>query len=436
MELILNLNKMNCKITIPLIAVLLVISLLLVPSCKKASIPAVKTGAISRIQQTNAYGGGQITSDGGAHISKIGVCWSTTSNPTITDNKTLDSTSLATYTSHITGLTPNTMYYVKAYATNSEGTAYGDMVSFTTDEVALPTIVTSSLKSVTLTTAASGGEISNDGGLPVTARGVCWNSAGSPTLTDSYSSDGIGPGNFTSTLTDLTQGMTYHVRAYATNSLGTAYGNELLFTQTDPVLDQDGNAYIVVTIGTQVWLGENLKTTTLNDGTAIPNITSGDAWATTTTPAYSWYNNNESSYRQMYGALYNWYAVNTGKLCPVGWHVPTDEEYSTMIVYLGGLSIAGGKLKEAGTSHWADPNLGATNGSGFSALPGGGRYTVYSQGGTFSDLGYFGYFWSSTAASSASGAFSFDISYNLNSVIKSEYSRNDGGSVRCLKDSK
>jgi uncharacterized protein (TIGR02145 family) len=428
--------KMIYKIAIQRTAILLILSLFIVSSCKKAKMPTVTTETINRIQQTNAYGGGQISNDGGAHISKMGVCWSSTPDPKVSDNKTQDTTYNGFFTSHITGLTPNTMYYVKAYATNSEGTAYGNMVSFTTEDVSVPTLMTTSIKSLSLTTAASGGDISNDGGVPVTARGVCWNTTGSPTITDSYTSDGSGAGIFTSTLTDMTIGTTYYIRAYATNSLGTAYGNEMQFIQTEPVLDQNGNAYSVVTIGTQVWLGENLKATTLNDGTALQNITSGNNWATTTTPAYCWYNNDESTYKPTFGAIYNWFAVSTGKLCPVGWHAPTDEEYSTMMVYLGGLDIAGGKLKETGTSHWLYPNLGATNESSFTALPAGGRYNLYSQEGTFSDLGYFGYYWTSTVGTNSYNAFSYDISFNLNSVLKHEYGKNDGGSVRCLKDSK
>jgi uncharacterized protein (TIGR02145 family) len=331
-------------------------------------------------------------------------------------------------------LTPKTIYYVKAYATNSEGTAYGDEVSFTTDDVALPTLSTSGLKSVTITSAASGGDISNDGGIPVTARGVCWNTTGNPTIDDSFTSDGSGKGIFTSTLTGLTLNETYHVRAYATNSLGTAYGEELEFTHVEPVTDHDGNAYSVVTIGTQIWLGENLKTTTFNDGSAIPYITSGPEWAVISTPAYCWYNNSEATFKEPYGALYNFHAVNTGKLCPVGWHVPGAEEYTTMMIYLGGLNVAGGKLKEAGTTHWVGPNFGATNGSGFTALPGGGRYTFNTQGGTYSDLGYFGYYWSSTAIESTTTAYSFDMGYNLNPVTKSVYGKTDGGSIRCIKD--
>jgi uncharacterized protein (TIGR02145 family) len=243
-------------------------------------------------------------------------------------------------------------------------------------------------------------------------------------------------GQFHSTLTGLTIGIEYFVRSYATNSLGTAYGNEVAFIQTEPILDVDGNAYSVVTIGTQVWLGENLKTTRFNDDVTIPYVTDGVAWANTATPAFCWYNNGESNYKATYGGLYNWHAVNTGKLCPTGWHVPTVDEFNILLATLGGDKIAGGKLKESGITHWASPNLGATNGSGFTALPGGGRYNLNSEGGAFSDMGLMGYHWSASEAVITSNAYSYDMSYLVGTVVKSEYSKRDGGSVRCIKNAR
>jgi uncharacterized protein (TIGR02145 family) len=426
---------MNFKIKMPRISVIFLISLFfLLASCNKSTIPSVATAPVNRIQQTNAYSGGQIANDGDSHVSKLGVCWSTSANPTISDNTTQDTLEISVYSSHITGLTPKTLYYVRAYATNSEGTAYGNQVSFTTPDLSVPSLTTSVLKSITFSTASGGGDITNDGGIPVTARGVCWSTTINPTIADSHTSEGDGPGQFFSTLTDLSIGMTYHVRAYATNSMGTAYGNELAFTQMEPLLDIDGNTYSVITIGTQVWFGENLKTTKYNDGGDIPLVSEGHDWAITSTPAFCWYNNNQSSFGPTYGALYNWHAVNTGKICPTGWHVPSADEYNTLLVNLGGVEIAGVKLKEAGFSHWAFPNDGATNESGFTALPGGGRYTVLSNGGVYSDIGYVGYHWSATSSTNISNAYSFDMTFNSNRVIKSEYSKMDGGAVRCIKD--
>jgi uncharacterized protein (TIGR02145 family) len=415
---------------------LLFFCVLLVVSCKKATLPGVTTGTVNRITQRDAYSGGQVTSDGNDHITARGVCWSTTNEPTILDNKSSDSTGTGLFTSHITGLSASTNYYVRAYATNGEGTAYGASLGFTTDPVALAEISTIGLKSMTTTTAQCGGDISSDGGLTVTERGVCWNTTGLPTIVDSHSSDGTGAGAFYSTLTDLAVGTTYYVRAYATNNIGTAYGNQMTYVHIEPLTDNDGNVYGVVTIGTQIWMGENLATTTFNDGSPIPNVVNGIDWANTSTPAYCWYNNSAPSFKVPYGALYNWYAVNTGKLCPAGWRVPTSDDYILLLGFLGGENVAGGKMKEAGTVHWLTPNVGASNGSGFTALPGGGRYNVYSEGGSFVDLGMYGYHWSSSQGTNTAKGVSFDMSYMLNVVGKDEFPKGDGGSVRCIKNSR
>jgi uncharacterized protein (TIGR02145 family) len=435
--LILNLNLQEMIYTTKFIRniTLLALSILLIVSCKKVSLPGVTTAQVTRILQRSAYSGGQVISDGGAQITARGVCWNISIDPTLANNKSSDSIGFGLFTSYISGLTASTTYYVRAYATNSEGTSYGENVEFTTDPPDIPTLNTLGLKSVTLTTASGGGEISNDGGLTVTARGVCWNTQGAPTIADSHSSDGNGSGLFTSILTDLTLNTTYHIRAYATNSLGTGYGSDVEFTQMEPITDNDGNTYSIVTIGTQVWLGDNLKTTTFNDGSSIPYVSTANEWVLATTPAFCWYNNSETDNKATYGGLYNWYAVNTGKLCPTGWHVPSVDEYTTLLNYLGGAGIAGGKLKETGTVHWADPNLGATNGSSFTALPGGGRYNLHSEGGTFADIGYYGYFWSSTSSTTTSNAYSYDMYFDLNLVSKDEFSKKDGGSVRCIKNS-
>lgn len=146
----------------------------------------------------------------------------------------------------------------------------------------------------------------------------------------------------------------------------------LVGCQTNSVKDIDGNKYKTIKIGTQIWLSENLKTTTYNDGTAIPLVKNYDAWAELSTQAYCWYN-NDSTNKEVYGALYNWYAVNTKKLCPEGWHVPSDEEWTELRTYLGDKGNAGLALKESGTSHWKSPNSDASNTTGFTGLPGGYR---------------------------------------------------------------
>jgi len=195
--------------------------------------PTVATSSISSITQTTASGGGNVTSDGGATVTARGVCWSISQNPTTTDSKTSDGTGTGTFTSSIAGLTASTTYYVRAYATNSSGTAYGAQQSFTTSaSVTTPTVTTASISSITQTTATGGGNVTSDGGAAVTAKGVCWSTSQNPTTSNSKTSDGTGTGTFASSITGLTAGTTYYVRAYATNSAGTSYGSQLSFTTT------------------------------------------------------------------------------------------------------------------------------------------------------------------------------------------------------------
>jgi uncharacterized protein (TIGR02145 family) len=173
---------------------------------------------------------------------------------------------------------------------------------------------------------------------------------------------------------------------------------------------------------------ENLKTTKLNDGTAIPLVTDNAAWTALITPGYCWNNNNIAN-KAAYGGLYNWYTVNTGKLAPAGWHVPSDAEWTTLATYLGGLTVAGGKLKEAGLAHWQTPNTGATNETGFTALPSGYR----NNSGDFYNTGTFGTFWSSTANDATSGLFRY-VYYQGADMVRKVDNKTYGFSVRCLRD--
>ena len=192
--------------------------------------------------------------------------------------------------------------------------------------------------------------------------------------------------------------------------------------------DYDNNNYATVQIGTQIWMAENLKTTHYKNGAAITYPGADNtAWQNNTTGAYAWYNNDSVTYSATYGALYNWYAVNTGNLCPTGWHVPTDAEWTTLTTYLGGESIAGGKLKA--TTLWSPPNTGATNSSGFTALPGGYRY----GNGKYFSIGYYGSWWSSNEYNTTY-AWTRYMYYDLSNVLSYNYYKPYGFSVRCLKD--
>lgn len=203
------------------------------------------------------------------------------------------------------------------------------------------------------------------------------------------------------------------------------------------VRDIEGNEYQTVMIGNQEWMAENLRTTKFNDGSPIPLATSDHEWRNLISPAYCWYNNEESAYKNTYGALYNWYAVHTDKLCPQGWHVPSEEEWYSLKAYLGGKTLAGGKLKSGRTSpddhpRWKKPNAGATNESGFSALPGGFRYMHLSRIG-FTGMGEYGKWWSSTETST--GVAWCRLMYsNYSYLSRFTTGKPEGMSVRCLKD--
>ena len=393
------------------------------------SVPTLTTTSVSGITQTAAVSGGNITNGGGAEVTARGVCWSIHTVPVIADSKTSNGIGEGAFTSNITGLTGNTKYYVRAYATNSEGTGYGQELSFTTSPL-LPVVTTADLVATSTTTGTGGGTVTGDGGSAITSRGVCWNTTANPTTANSKTTDGTGTGTYTSNITGLTANTTYHVRAYAINGVGTAYGADKTFT-TDPltVVDNDGNTYNVIRIGTQVWMKENLKTTTFNDDAAVAYVTGTTAWTNLTSHGYCWYNNDAGN-KNTYGALYNWYAVATGKLCPVGWHVPTDDDCLSLEDYFSISTTVGGQLKEIGTAHWTSPNTGATDEVGFKALPGGLR----SETGTFQFITNYGFWWTSSTESASLDKWYRELEYNTDNVVRYYKDDNNGMSVRCIKD--
>jgi len=246
--------------------------------------PTVTTASITNITETTATGGGNVTSQGSSSVTARGVCYSTSSNPTISDPHTSNGTGTGSFTSNLAGLTANTPYYVRAYATNSAGTSYGNQVGFTTTgSGTAPTVTTASITNITETTATGGGNVTAQGSSSVTARGVCYSTSSNPTISDPHTSNGTGTGSFTSNLAGLTANTPYYVRAYATNSAGTSYGNQVGFTTTG-----SGTAPTVTTASIT-----NITETTATGGGNVTaqgssSVTArGVCWSTSSNPTTS-----------------------------------------------------------------------------------------------------------------------------------------------------
>lgn len=207
----------------------------------------------------------------------------------------------------------------------------------------------------------------------------------------------------------------------------------LIQIQAQTVTDIDGNKYQTVTVGTQIWMKENLKSTKFNDGIPIAFVKDNSSWGNLTSPGYCWYNDSLSKYKNTYGALYNWYACSR-RLCPKDWHVPSDDEWAVLINHLGGENIAGGKLKEKNSAHWRRPNI-ASDSSNFTALPGGYRSTdgLFITVGAFDALGIGGGWWS-TAMKDNKNSWGRTIYFNTGRINRVSNLNTVGFSVRCLKD--
>ncbi|MGD0581500.1 MAG: FISUMP domain-containing protein [Bacteroidales bacterium] len=443
------------KIIKSYLAIMVIIVVTVLAGCKKKEeVPIISTTAISNITATTASGGGNITNEGSSTVTSRGVCWSTSTTPTISNSKTTDGAGAGSFSSNLTGLNGATSYFVRAYATNTAGIGYGMVMSFTTLGQA-PTPTVASATNINTTSATLNGSVNANYLSTVVTFEYGTTSSYSSTITAAQSPvTGNTSTSVSANITGLTAGTTYHFRVKATNSLGTSYGSDMSFT-TDviSVTDADGNMYQVIRIGTQLWMAENLKTTKYNDNTAIPNITDNTTWAALTTGAYSDYNNTPSN-STIYGRLYNWYAVdnnagtkvasNGGKnVCPTSWHVPTDSEWSTLTDYLvqngygyGGIAseIAKSMASTYGWTTWGTlgtvgNDQGSNNSSGFTALPSGSR----GNGGAFSLLGSDGTWWSSSGYSTTNAYF-LGMSNASVGVGSTNGSKGIGLSVRCLRD--
>ena len=441
------------------------------------------TTAVSDVTATTATCGGYVADDGGATVTARGVCWSTSQNPTVSDSHTTDGNGTGSFTSNITGLNPLTTYYVRAYATNSAGTTYGNQVSFTTIE-ALPVVTTSAVSNITVDgsyiNATCGGNVTDEGAYAVTARGVCWSTSQNPTVSDSHTTDGSGLGSFTSNITGLTSGETYYVRAYATNSAGMAYGNQVSLTlpmvdakscpSAPTVTDHEGNVYATVQIGEQCWMRENLRTTTSpKTGTYIVNTankTGGQISSSLGSKVAHWYMNDSTTYAPKgYGLFYNWCAAmdtansenyievptpsnvngnndwftftvtgNHRGICPAGWHLPSLQEWNTIINNYSAGKLAGGNDWKSSTATTAPGNYSYEdrNTTGFTAYPAG-----YFNNSNFQNNNET-YFWSTWEIAdeyhNKISARTMELYYSTNDPSLATHEKNKGMSVRCIKD--
>lgn len=404
--------------------------------------PQITTNTSSNITLTSSTSGGTITSDGGAEITAKGVVWNTTSSPTISlATKTMNGSGAGSFLCSITNLSPSTTYYLRAYATNSVGTGYGNEISFTTNAVVLPSISTSPIIDISKSSAVTGGTITNDGGGTVTARGVVWNTTQNPTIVlSTKTNDGTSTGTFTSTISNLESGTKYYVRSYATNSAGTVYGNEFEF-ETLPeiksgagtVFDADGNVYQTVDINGQVWMTENLKTTKYCNGDAISNVNFSQ-WDGLTTGAWTYYDNNTNN-NDKYGKLYNWYSASSDKnACPCGFRVATKEDWTALSLFLG-VQTAGKEIKSTGTvedqtGQWHTSSEQGTNSVGFNALPSGWGDLTSSN---FVFQNYKTGFWCSNSLYGKSAEY-IQLDYNYPDFYFTLKDKNSAMAIRCIKN--
>jgi uncharacterized protein (TIGR02145 family) len=317
---------------------------------------------------------------------------------------------------------------------------------------------TDSAGNIGSSSAMAYGNILNDGGKTITRRGFCWSTSANPTLSNSFSENGSGSGTFSGSLSGLSPSTTYYLRAYAGTATEVWYGNEISFTTISSttsascgtpnihnpnlsygsMIDQDGNSYKTIVIGTQEWMAENLKVSHFQNGDVIPQVSDQNTWSGLTSPGTCWYQNDSSSFDCPYGKIYNWYAASDSRnMCPAGWHVPTQNDWIKIENYLGGGNIAGRKLKsrssaESGSGLWNGPITELENVSGFSAVPNGWRNLTQ-----FEQIGNYSTFWGRDEYSinevvkgnhrilNLEGNFFRDENYNYKS---------DGYAVRCLKD--
>ena len=420
----------------------------------------LKTRGFGEVQVKSCMVAGEIIDVGAEGIDQHGFCWSEAPNPTIESGLSRSlgkAPGPGVFEIQIEDLLPNTTYHFRAFATGGGQTVYSVQQSFTTLSPQPPEVHTVSVLSVNENSAIAGGDVVDNGGMEVTSRGLCWAPHENPTIDDSFTTEGSGMGGFESVLEGLEPYTIYFFRAYATNSVGTGYGEQMefrtLWDNSAILVDIDLNEYPTIQIGEQVWMGGHLRVTHYADETPIGLVEPAEDWASMDVDfrAYCYYD-NDPGHAPAYGALYSWSAAMNGHeqsmdnpsgvqgVCPNGWHLPSDGEWALLELFLGMTmeeveafgwrgTNQGLKLKGATTTFWLPPNEGASNSSQFHALPGGYRH----EEGQFFNLRAQAAMWTASGDDNMLGVYR-SLQFDEARIERWGATKKTGMSVRCVKD--
>lgn len=429
------------------------VSLIFTIGCQNNAKPKIDTIGVSEITDQSVKSGGSEINDRGYEITSKGILLGISKQPTIDDfvGKTVDGEGDDYFEALIEGLSQSTTYYLRAFAVNEKGVGYGKVIEFKTK--GKPMIHLSEALNISPTTAVFRGFIVENGGAQVVNKGFVWNIFNNPTIDNcaGFVSSGIGTESYIDTIIGLSPLKHYFVRAFAENDYGINYSGQIQI-KTDKLTDIEGNIYEIVKIGDQVWMAENLKATKFNDGSSIDLITDAADWITTSKPAYSWYDNDSVFNKDQFGALYNFYTVDTSvngnrNLCPLGWRVPEFVDFEDLEKYLssngygfGTEQLAIAKTLSAEYVWQVHDEIGTpgfqqneNNSSGFSALPGGRRSF---DDGIFTTKSDKGYWWSITdyLGGVEDRVWLWEIRHESVNIYRYGTYKRGGFSVRCIMD--
>ena len=380
------------------------------PETKVVNLASITSGlSVDSITSNSAIYGGTITADNGDPVTKRGICWSVKQNPTIADSVKVNGQGIGVFTCKMRNLIPSTMYYVRAFATNASGTVYGGNMVFTT--FAGPSITSSDASSITYSSAKVSCKLVLPYTTTILAKGVCWSTSENPTTTlSTKTNNGVSADSFICVIANLSPVTKYYYRAYIITPEGTFYSTQNSFiTAVKPlqITDADGNVYTSVTIGTQTWLVENLKTKHFNNGDLIPTMSGSNS---NETKPYQWaYNDNESNV-PTYGRLYSWAVTSDPRgVAPIGYSVASASDWATLLDYL---------------------NKNGDSGFTFSL----GGYRGYD--GYYYLLGTGADFWTSTSTNSTQATIRYggDIAHLISNGPKTDSNKSYGFSIRCIKN--